>query len=328
MKKITFTSVLIFLIIHFAYAVAQQNIDEGINELTEQINKYMVEQQKTKIAIIPFPDLQKQEVNILGSFIAEELTTNLFATGKFKIVERSLLKQVLDELKLGQTGIVDANSAKELGKMTGVDAIIAGTITDIGSNIAINCRLIETQSGEVFAAAKTRIFKDKDLIAMIDTSTQKQTEQKEYSKPQTTPIEQKKILASSNDLEFVVNKCSKSGLSVIIELTITNMGKDCSLTIGDLRSGLRSVETNITDNVGNVYKPVKYELGNSDSNNRSVKHNLVKSVPTKGLVTFNIDDEISSISLLQIGCAKTDLSNSYFGSYKLFEVQIRSIPVK
>jgi len=38
----------------------------------------------TKVAIIPFPDLQKQTVTLLGSFIAEELTTDLFTTGKFQ----------------------------------------------------------------------------------------------------------------------------------------------------------------------------------------------------------------------------------------------------
>src|SRR4030042_1370572 len=77
-------------------AFGQESLDTAINSLTDQINKYMLEQKKTKIAIIPFPDLQRQSVTVLGSFLAEELTTNLFTTGKFMIVERSLLKQVLD----------------------------------------------------------------------------------------------------------------------------------------------------------------------------------------------------------------------------------------
>jgi len=152
------------------YLAAQATLDDAITALTDQINKYMLEQKKTKIAIIPFPDLQQQTVTVLGSFIAEELTTNLFATGKFKIIERSLLKQILDELKLSQTGIVDAASAKELGKMTGVDAIIAGTLADLGDTIAMNCRLIETQSGEVFAAAKSKFTKDKNIENLLGAS--------------------------------------------------------------------------------------------------------------------------------------------------------------
>ncbi len=147
---------------------AQESLDSALNNLTDQISKYIVEQKKAKIAIIPFQDIQRQAVTVLANFIAEELTTNLFATGKFNIVERSLLKQVVDELKLSQTGILDPSSAKEFGKMTGVDAIIAGTIVNLGVIIAINCRLIETQTGEVFAVAKARANIDKNIKKLID----------------------------------------------------------------------------------------------------------------------------------------------------------------
>ncbi len=161
---------------------AQENLDTAVNALTDQINKYMVEQKKTKIAVIPFTDLQKQRIMVLGSYIAEELTTNLFLTGKFKIVERSLLKQVLDELKFGQTGVVDSTSAKQLGKMTGVDALVAGTITDLGSYIAVNCRLIETESGEVFAAAKAKITKDDNITRLLEQETNTLETKKEGDK--------------------------------------------------------------------------------------------------------------------------------------------------
>lgn len=167
-SKLILLAVIIFILVIFPNnSFPQDSLDVALEKLTEQINNYMVEKEKTKIAIIPFSDLQKNETTVLGSYIAEELTTNLFITGKFKIVERSLLKQVLDELKLGQTGVVNPSSAKELGKMAGVDAIVAGTITDLGSYVAINCRLIETESGEVFAAAKAKIKKDENITKIM-----------------------------------------------------------------------------------------------------------------------------------------------------------------
>ena len=160
----------------------------------------MAEQKKTKIAILPFPDLQRQTVTLLGSFIAEELTTDLFTTGKFKIVERNLLKQVLNELKLGQTGAVDAASAKQLGKLTGVDAIIAGTIADLGSNIAVNCRLIETETGEIFSAAKAKIKKDENILKIFG-ETIENTDIKEINAKVKNEVTEKNISEGVYDVE-------------------------------------------------------------------------------------------------------------------------------
>jgi TolB-like protein len=305
----------------YPYVVlARQSLDEGINALTEQINKYMVEQKKTKIAIIPFPDIQKQKVNVFGSFIAEELTTNLFTTGKFKIVERSLLRQVLDELKLGQTGIVDANSAKELGKLTGVDAIIAGTITDLGSTIAINCRLIETQSGEVFAAAKTRIAKNSDLEKMLvdsnDINTPKMNDQKQaetkkdntYSLPSTI----------ESDYKFEITSCQKSGQRITIDFKVTLLDEN-----GEIR--LSADWINITDNNGNVYKASRLNFGTGTSRDyTSFTTPLAKNVPTKGTVVFNASEQSDSIALIDIRFRKFWSATGRGGAI----AQIKNIPIR
>jgi len=167
-KILYIIAVLFIFILHPYNLFSQEKLDIVLDQLTEQINNYMFEQKKTNIAIIPFSDLQRQATTVLGSYLAEELTTNLFMTEKFKIVERNLLKQVLNELKLSQTGVVDPSSAKELGKMAGVDAIVTGTTADLGSYVAVNCRLIETETGEVFAAAKAKIRKDENIARIME----------------------------------------------------------------------------------------------------------------------------------------------------------------
>ncbi len=297
--------------------LARQDLDEGINALTEQINKYMVEQKKTKIAIIPFPDIQKQKVNVFGSFIAEELTTNLFTTGKFKIVERSLLKQVLDELKLGQTGIVDANSAKELGKLTGVDAIIAGTITDLGSTIAINCRLIETQSGEVFAAAKTRILKNKDLEKMLGEGSEDVNSKRSNSKPaieaKAPEVAQNKR-ASVNDYEFEITKSNRNGERIQLDFIVTYKGDRERVEIW-----LSHDRTRLTDKNGNVYLPIKMEFSNRTTDDSNLKGDIVKDIPMRGKLTFQVDGEDNSFALLEI--------SMFSGIGRSFTALIRNISI-
>lgn len=50
-------------------------------------------------------------------------------TNVFEIVERSQIAQVMQELQLAQTGVIDEAQAAQVGKMLGVDAIITGTVT-------------------------------------------------------------------------------------------------------------------------------------------------------------------------------------------------------
>lgn len=50
-------------------------------------------------------------------------------TNVFEIVERSQIAQVMQELQLAQTGVIDETQAAQVGKMLGVDAIITGTVT-------------------------------------------------------------------------------------------------------------------------------------------------------------------------------------------------------
>lgn len=66
----------------------------------------------------------------LGASSREGRTYQVWATTKiFDIVERSMLERVLQEQKLGMTGIIDDSQAAALGKVLGVNAIITGVVS-------------------------------------------------------------------------------------------------------------------------------------------------------------------------------------------------------
>ena len=135
------------------------NFDESIRDLITQIVNSITKGGKTKIAVIEFSDLEGR-VNKFGKYLAEELITRLFMTGRFEVIERQLLEKVLSEQKLSLTGLIDPGSAMEIGKLLGVDAIVSGTITDLGISLKVNARIISTETGSVFAVAATEIVKD------------------------------------------------------------------------------------------------------------------------------------------------------------------------
>lgn len=176
MKKRCFFIVisLLFVIFSFKDAFAAANIEEGVGQLAEKISQKMIEGKKQKIAIVDFSDLNGN-VTALGQFLAEELTTRLFdvAPGKFEVVERRMLLKLEEELILGQTGFIEEKSIKKMGQVLGVDAIVTGSMTDLGNSVKINARLIGVDSAKVFAVAATDIPKTGTVADLIGKQAEK-----------------------------------------------------------------------------------------------------------------------------------------------------------
>lgn len=66
----------------------------------------------------------------LADGLSDMLVNALVETQCFRVVERSRMKDLLREQGLGLGGTVDASSAAEVGKMTGAQMLVMGTVTE------------------------------------------------------------------------------------------------------------------------------------------------------------------------------------------------------
>jgi TolB-like protein len=140
----------------------------------------MLAENKKKIAVLPLSTLTGQST-VLGLFVSDKLTSSLFRfRDKFDVVDRIHLEQILKELKLSQTGAIEPTTAQKLGKLLGADAIVAGTITDLGSDIDITTRVLGTEQGNVLAVASIQFIKDSSIEKLLNE------EIREPEKPKTT----------------------------------------------------------------------------------------------------------------------------------------------
>ena len=169
MKKRFFTVVLLTIIL-FTFSVtgpfASENLDIGTDNIVQQIAKSMEKEGKSKTAIMDFTNLDGSVSNF-GRYLSEKLITTMFRTEKFKVIERRQLNKALEELKFSMSGAVDKASAKEIGKLLSVDAIVIGSISDLIDSVEVNARLIETETGEVFAVASTTMKKDEAISLLM-----------------------------------------------------------------------------------------------------------------------------------------------------------------
>jgi len=137
---------------------AADSLEEGIGDLARQIVDKSKSESKQSIAVAPFQH-GDGSLSVLSNYMVDELVLGLFSIpdAELRIVERSQLERMLQELKLSQSGLVDVETAKQLGKVHGVDALIVGSITPIGERVRVIARMISTESGRVFSAAATTV---------------------------------------------------------------------------------------------------------------------------------------------------------------------------
>ncbi len=87
---------------------------------------------KLRVGIVDFVNKSSYGAGRLGTSASDILTTELFKTGAFIMVERAQLKQVLGEQALGQSGAVNAETAAQAGKVLGLNALVTGSISQFG----------------------------------------------------------------------------------------------------------------------------------------------------------------------------------------------------
>lgn len=316
-------------------AWAQKLLSEGIKDLATQIATNVVKEQKTKIAVLPFREINGQPT-VLGTFISEELVTDLFTIGGLDIVERTMLDRIIGELKLGQTGLIDPETAKKVGKIAGVDAVVTGSITDLQSYVALNCRLIDAQTGRIFAAAQTKIAKDDDVRKIMGTplpgsATAASGQQQPMDGATVEPKVSVKSVMQRQEAEgfsFELKRCTHTGSSVTCDLLVTSNGDDQILSIiantpRGATYGPPDGNSRLVSDDGGEY-PAREVLFGMNEGPRA-ESSLASGVPVKAKMIFTVSPEIQKAALLEIRARITGKTRDTEPPPSSFAVKFRDV---
>ncbi len=104
-------------------------IVSGCNPQPESINVERVAE-ITSIAILPFGDAPGVPGRNSGAAVSGFVTGELAKHPRYRIIERSRLKSVLDEQDLQTADLVDPATAAKIGRMLGVHAVIVGSASE------------------------------------------------------------------------------------------------------------------------------------------------------------------------------------------------------
>ena len=121
---------------------------------------------KPRLAIRAFEN--KTNGSVPASAITEMMTTELFNSRLFSIMERERLADVGQEIRLGQSGLVDSSTAPEVGKIKGAQYTMTGAITEYFYNAGGGAVVVPGAGGAALASNTAYVTLD---IRIIDNTT-------------------------------------------------------------------------------------------------------------------------------------------------------------
>ncbi len=132
---------------------------------------------KKRIAVTKFENKVKGTYGSwnIGEGMADQLATALIKSGRFVVIERQALSEVLGEQELGQTGIIKKETSAKVGQVLGAQILIRGAVTEFeqeesgggggigyggfriggkssNAHVGIDIRLIDSTSGQVLTS--------------------------------------------------------------------------------------------------------------------------------------------------------------------------------
>ena len=90
-----------------------------------------------------------QNLSQLGKGLGAMITTEMMRNPRVRMVERDQIQHLLTEQKLGLSGMIDPATAIEVGKLLGARYMVFGSYTDVFSNLRIDLRVVEVETGKL-----------------------------------------------------------------------------------------------------------------------------------------------------------------------------------
>jgi formylglycine-generating enzyme required for sulfatase activity len=99
--------------------------------------------------------------------VRELISSTFVNTGKYLIVERSLLDKIMKEQAFSNSGVVDDSQASELGKLAGANKVVLSVVTLTGGRNMLSIKLIDVKTASV-ERQKTKIITSSELLDNVE----------------------------------------------------------------------------------------------------------------------------------------------------------------
>lgn len=127
-----------------------------------------------------------QNLSTLGKGLAAMLTTEMMRNPRVEMVERDRVRALIDEQKLAIGGMVDPQTAVQIGKLIGARYMLFGSYADVYSTLRVDVRVVEVETGRVRRAQEVT-DKRENLFKSVQTLSSRLFKELELTSRETAP---------------------------------------------------------------------------------------------------------------------------------------------
>ena len=130
-------------------------------------------QNRPGVAVWPFSNggsfgSDPWDYEALGIGLQQMLITELALNSGLRLVERSRIREIIDELELGQSGYVDPETTANVGKLVQARYMIVGSFIDANGTIRLDARIDDVETGEILVETAAKVQDDREkLLDMV-----------------------------------------------------------------------------------------------------------------------------------------------------------------
>ncbi|MBC8427127.1 MAG: hypothetical protein H8E00_00565 [Deltaproteobacteria bacterium] len=298
--------------------------EEEIKDISANMARDIADAGKKTIAVADFTDLQGN-VTELGRFLAEEFSVALAGAGtRFEVVDRIHLKSIIREHNLSATGMIDPKTARKLGKIAGVQALITGTVTPFGDNVRVTVKILDTETAKIIGASTANIAKTKAIEELLARGIETRSPYQQPASSQYRPPAGTNMTKKVGPLVITMKKIMISRGQVIVALGFFN-GSDKGFKMGRQKSPYPS----LTDEKGNVYKYRNGLEWEPDSYLRRKGLTLAPKLENDIILKFSYDDQINyddigSVFTFSLSFAVYSSKDKSISDYKVVFMDVKA----
>lgn len=102
------------------------------------------------VAVISFENQTGSDgLGYLSSSLADSLSATLSQIDNISIVERGQLEKVMEELKLGLSGILKESELSSIGELVRADVLLIGSYTGDPQKLVVNLKAVDANTGKI-----------------------------------------------------------------------------------------------------------------------------------------------------------------------------------
>jgi len=119
-------------------------------------------EQRPGVAVLPFDNggsfgRDPWDYEALGVGLQQMLITELSLNSGLRLVERSRLREILDELELTRMGAVDPGTAANVGRLVQARYVVVGGFVDADGTMRLDGRMVDVETGQILTETATTV---------------------------------------------------------------------------------------------------------------------------------------------------------------------------